>query len=310
MHDSDFRPQAQNPGADEFQEIVDHGLKGSPSYDELYRRWERQPWSVHDLDFSADRRQWLAAGEAQRAEWLQLGRFAGFQFGEAWATAVAAAYLQALPRAEQRLYLATQAADEARHVVFFARFLREVLDRKPEEGDGTPSNMKASPGLRDLFAGALAASAAALRAHPSDETVMVEAVTVSHVVLEGAIGLSMMRTVLRDFKKVEAFPGLRAGLALLARDECRHVHFGLRFLQDLVRKDPAHAEVIARCVGRLLPSVCQVLEPPPERAARMTALGLDPTERRGHALGLLRRHLQTIGVRVPLPGAGGLAPAA
>ena len=37
-------------------------------------------------------------------------------------------YIDAAPLEEQKYFLATQQVDEARHAVFFARFMREVLE--------------------------------------------------------------------------------------------------------------------------------------------------------------------------------------
>ena len=42
-------------------------------------------------------------------------------------------YIDAAPREEQKYFLATQQVDEARHAVFFKRFMHEVVGR----GDGS-----------------------------------------------------------------------------------------------------------------------------------------------------------------------------
>ena len=42
-------------------------------------------------------------------------------------------FIDAAPREEQKYFLATQQVDEARHAVFFKRFMHEVVGR----GDGT-----------------------------------------------------------------------------------------------------------------------------------------------------------------------------
>jgi len=44
----------------------ERGLEGLPSYAELYRRWERQQWTVSSLDFDPDREAWLTAEQVER----------------------------------------------------------------------------------------------------------------------------------------------------------------------------------------------------------------------------------------------------
>src|SRR4051812_46299481 len=41
-----------------LQEAADRGEANLLSYNELYRRWEKQHWSVYALDFTKDREDW------------------------------------------------------------------------------------------------------------------------------------------------------------------------------------------------------------------------------------------------------------
>src|SRR6266480_1024707 len=102
------------------------------SYDDLYVRWERGNWRATEIDFSQDAVDWrerLTAEQRRSALWL----YALFFHGEDSVTENLSPYIDAAPREEQKYFLATQQVDEARHAVFFKRFLREVAGL----GDGT-----------------------------------------------------------------------------------------------------------------------------------------------------------------------------
>src|SRR6202000_1000073 len=62
-----------------------------------------------------------------------LWNYSLFFHGEDAVTDDLAPCIDAAPREEQKYFLATQQVDEARHAVFFKRFMHEVVDR----GDGT-----------------------------------------------------------------------------------------------------------------------------------------------------------------------------
>src|SRR5581483_661578 len=96
------------------------------SYDDLYRRWEKGNWSATELDFGEDRRQWseeFTEIERKAALW----NYAMFFHGEDSVADNLSPYIDAAPREEQKYFLATQQVDEARHAVFFGRFMREVV---------------------------------------------------------------------------------------------------------------------------------------------------------------------------------------
>ena len=90
-------------------------------YRELYELWERQQWSVQDLDFTQDRVDWHErfTPERRAAERAEMG---GFFLGEQRVTRELGPLLRAAADEDVRLFLSTQIADEARHVAFFDRF--------------------------------------------------------------------------------------------------------------------------------------------------------------------------------------------
>src|SRR5919107_2528526 len=102
------------------------------SYEDLYQRWEKGNWSATDLDFSQDRVDWhekFTEIERRGALW----NYAMYFHGEDSVTDNLSPYIDAAPREEQKYFLATQQVDEARHSIFFKRFMEEVAG----VGDGT-----------------------------------------------------------------------------------------------------------------------------------------------------------------------------
>src|SRR3954453_23874095 len=96
------------------------------SYDDLYRRWEKGNWSATEIDFSEDRRQWNEEfGDPERK--AALWNYAMFFHGEDSVADNLSPFIDAAPHEEQKYFLATQQVDEARHAVFFRRFINEVI---------------------------------------------------------------------------------------------------------------------------------------------------------------------------------------
>src|SRR5947209_16905124 len=109
------------------------------SYTDLYARWEKGNWRATELDFSVDREHWRERfSDTQRR--AALWNYALFLHGEDSVADNLSPYIDAAPREEQKYFLATQQVDEARHAVFFARFMREVVNR----GDSIGSSLAAT----------------------------------------------------------------------------------------------------------------------------------------------------------------------
>src|SRR5205807_4770612 len=87
--------QLQQTPIDNVLNIIDQGLVHLPSYRELYYRWERQQWLVHEIDFSSDRFQWEKMGQQERQD--RLYGLSAFFRGEACVTDTLAPYITAMP---------------------------------------------------------------------------------------------------------------------------------------------------------------------------------------------------------------------
>src|SRR5947209_7171151 len=112
----------------------------SVSYEDLYARWERGNWSAMGLDFTQDRVDWHESfDDIQRK--AALWNYALFFHGEDSVADNLSPYIDAAPLEEQKYFLATQQVDEARHAVFFKRFMREVVEIG---GDGSTASTLAA----------------------------------------------------------------------------------------------------------------------------------------------------------------------
>jgi ribonucleoside-diphosphate reductase beta chain len=139
----------------------------------------------------------------------------------------------------EKLHIAAQIEDEARHTVFFDRFYREVVGLK---GDDIMDILDASfPWVAETFVGPfglLAYQADELRRNPYDERARVRYGTTYFLWIEGVLALSVMKVTLSYARWRGFLPAYYTGFTATCRDESRHVQGGMRYLQDAVRKDP------------------------------------------------------------------------
>jgi ribonucleoside-diphosphate reductase beta chain len=170
----------------------------------------------------------------------------------------------AAPSHEARAFLATQISDEAKHMVFFDRFYREVFGVEAEtltkNVEAQRSRMNAEYG--ELFDGILHECAETLRKDPSDMSALVRGVTVYMIVIEGTLALTGARFIIRTLKERDLMPGFRQGFTAVNRDESRHVGFGVKFLADAIREDETHKRTVQDTLQETLPVGTLALAPP------------------------------------------------
>src|SRR6478609_1542055 len=95
------------------------------TYEQLYLLWERQQWQTQELDFSRDREDWHERiSEEERFQ--RMYGLSSFFIGEQKVAEELGPIMRAAQTEDQKIFLCTQIADEARHVRFFERFYREV----------------------------------------------------------------------------------------------------------------------------------------------------------------------------------------
>ncbi len=243
------------------------------SYEDLYARWERGNWQATEYDFTEDARQWreeFSEFERQAAVW----NYGLFFWGEDAVADNLSPYIDAAPREEQKYFLATQQVDEARHAVFFKRFMHEVAGI----GDGSmASGLNAvkpqlSPGFRKIFE-RLDRMADELRADHSPAK-LAAAVTLYHIVVEGTLAQPGQHLICSYLEERDKLPAFRAGMENIQADEQRHIGFGVKLLADLRREDPVRVpKAVAHILHDVTRYTAQVLMPPGWDESYLTVFG-------------------------------------
>src|ERR1700736_6172599 len=232
------------------------------TYEDLYARWERGNWSATQLDFTEDARQWredFTEFERQAPLW----NFCLFFWGEGAVAHNPPPYHGAAPKEEQKYFLTTQQVDEARHAVFFKRFMQEVCGiGSGSMASGLPSlKPSLTPGFRKIF-DRLDRMADELRADRSPAK-LAAAVTLYHVVIEAALAQPGQHFIYGYLERRDQLPAFREGMKNIAADEQRHIGFGVKLLADLNREDPVGVpKAVARILRQTTRFTAQVLMPP------------------------------------------------
>ena len=206
------------------------------SYQRLYRLWEQNNWSATDIDFSVDEEHWHSKLSQEQRE-AALWNYAMFLVGEEAVARTLTPIVDAAPTKAQQIFLTTQMVDEARHHVFFDRFMREVA----KLGRDTESTLEAMEpfltwGFKQVF-GELDRLTDALRKKPKDRALLAQNIALYHVIVEGTLAIPGQHFIQRYVEKMDILPGFSAGITNVSRDEARHVAFGIKFLGELVRDD-------------------------------------------------------------------------
>jgi hypothetical protein len=277
------------------------------TYEDLYARWEKGNWSATEIDFSQDAEDWrerMSPEQREAALWL----FTLFFHGEDSVTDNLSPFIDAAPLEEQKYFLATQQVDEARHAVFFKRFVNEVVG----EGDGTiggglrATERLLSWGHRKTFSH-LDEVAASLRKDSSPLN-LARAVTMYHLIVEGALAQPTQHAIDNALTELDVLPGFREGMRNVSLDEQRHIAFGVRLLADLRAADPERVrDAIVQKFRETLPWTTAVALPPDRNLAYTEPLGIDLLDLFEEGAMLMEQRIRAIGippaelVRFPLP---------
>jgi hypothetical protein len=231
------------------------------SYTDLYERWERGNWSATAIDFTQDVVDWQEGfGDLERR--AALWNYALFFWGEDAVADNLSPFIDAAPREEQKYFLATQQVDEARHAIFFKRFMHEVAGLGT--GDAASGLSAVEPhltwGFKKTFE-ALDRVTAELRRTPS-RTQLAKAVTMYHVIVEASLAQPGQHMIEAYLERSGLLPGFREGMHNIAQDEQRHIAFGVRLLHDLAQEDPDVPAAVAEMLREVIPVTTAVFVPP------------------------------------------------
>ncbi len=247
--------------ADQHTDELEGSRPESISYERLYRHWEQHNWSAAKIDLTTDVGQWrdrLTERQREAALW----NYAMFLVGEEAVARTLTPVLDAAPGFPESIFLTTQIVDEARHHVFFDRFMREVA----AQGRDTKSTLDASEryltwGFRQVFA-ELDRVTDALRKKPKDHELLAQTIALYHIVIEGMLAIPGQHFIQRYVRKFDVLPGFREGIDNISRDESRHVAFGIKFLGDLIRSSRGCRDAALEMWNRVFHFTTGVFIPP------------------------------------------------
>jgi hypothetical protein len=231
------------------------------SYVDLYERWERGNWSASAIDFEADRRDWRERFddfERRAALW----NYALFFWGEDAVADNLSPFIDAAPREEQKYFLATQQVDEARHAVFFKRFMNEVAGL----GDGSIAGGLAA--IEPQLTWGFVKTFRLLDKHTDElrrdrsAPKLAQAVTMYHVIVEALLAQPGQHFIEDYLVRRDVLPGFRSGMRNVALDEQRHIGFGVKLLRDLAASDAEVPAAVADLLREVLPYSASVFVPP------------------------------------------------
>jgi ribonucleoside-diphosphate reductase beta chain len=281
-----------------LEESAERGRVKLLDYGELYRLWERQQWLTQELDFSQDRVDWHERiPEDERFQ--RMYGLSSFFIGEQKVADELGPIMRAAPTEEQRIFLSTQIADEARHVQFFDRFFSEVgvLEGATELSQRLEAlEEHVNKSFDELFDGLLKARVDRLASEPEDRETLIEAITLYHMVIEGMLALTGQHFIIEYNERQGTLPAFVEGFSNVARDEHRHIAFGVRFLADQVREDERNRKVIQGMLEEATPIADGVIDPPWPEEEDSDLFGATREETHAFAAQCLTRRLKVIGL--------------
>jgi ribonucleoside-diphosphate reductase beta chain len=293
---ADFQATADPALMEEADRTADVKLL---TYEQLYLLWERQQWQTQELDFSRDREDWHERFSPEERFQRMYG-LSSFFIGEQKVAEELGPIMRAAPTEEQRIFLCTQIADEARHVRFFERFYREVGVLESDELSQmlVQTSEHLNENFGRLFDEMLKRRTDRLSAEPEDTEALVEAVTLYHMVIEGMLALTGQHFIMDYNEREGTLPTFVEGFQNVARDEHRHVAFGSVFLREKAGEDERYMQAIQRTLEEALPVADSVLSPPwaPE-GDDWELFGYSLADTRKFAGTCLMRRLKVIGLQ-------------
>jgi ribonucleoside-diphosphate reductase beta chain len=261
---------------------------GSP----VMRLWQKAKklgvWDPRDIDMTRDIEDWRRLSEPERDVLLRLTAL--FLGGEESVTVELLPLIMVIAREgrlEEEIFLTSFLFEEAKHVEFFRRFFDEIaLDARDLSGYHTPS-------WRTLFYHELPSALERLRLDPSP-IALAEASVTYNMVVEGILAETGYHGYHSVLERRAIMPGMRAGIALVKRDESRHIAYGVYLLSRLLAEHGDSVwHAIERRMGQLLQPAVGVIDelfgayeemPFGLRADDFTAFALSQFETRLHRI--------------------------
>ena len=212
-------------------ELEDHG----GPFRALYSHWEAHQWSPLELDLTTDAKSYAVLDDDAREGFMWA--FAHRFHAEFNVASLLAPFLQYAPHYEMQLLIATQVADEHRHLQSVLRIYEEVFGVR----GGFEGIREAADQNRDIISdtlyGELEAKVQNLATSGSEED-YVKAVVSYHILAEGVGARTAQNLTAGQYEKFGEFPGLSQGQRLVARDEARHIGIGVTYIRQMLAQKP------------------------------------------------------------------------
>jgi len=197
----------------------------------LYQKAKQLTWDPADIDFAREAADWNSRDDNMRRLVARLATT--FMVGEEAVTLDIVPLLRAIAdegRIEEAMFLTTFLGDEAKHAEFFRTWFDVI---------GAPDDLDSllTPAQRRVFDEELPRSMGRLDGDRSPEAFLDASLTYNHFV-EGVLAMTGYWAWDRMFAMQDVFPGMRAGLSMVQRDERRHLAYGTYLCRRIVAEHP------------------------------------------------------------------------
>jgi len=210
----------------------------------LYQKAKRHTWDPAVIDYSHEAEDWASREPGMRRLVARLATT--FMVGEEAVTLDIVPLLRAISeegRIEESLFLTTFLGDEAKHAEFFRTWFDVIDDDMDLESLLTESQ-------RRVFDDELPRAMGRLDSDRSPEAFLDASLTYNHFV-EGVLAMTGYWAWDRMFAMQSIFPGMRAGLEMVQRDERRHLAYGTYLCRRIVAEHPDTWPFVERRMGEL-----------------------------------------------------------
>jgi ribonucleoside-diphosphate reductase beta chain len=210
----------------------------------LFQKAKQLAWDPAAIDFSKDAADWQAQDDRLRRGVTRLATT--FMVGEEAVTLDIVPLLRAISasgRVEETMFLTTFLGDEAKHAELFRTWFDTLEVPGPFDEFLTDSH-------RQIFDVDLPRAMSRLDDDQSPKAFLDASLTYNHFV-EGVLAMTGYWAWHRIFTMLNLFPGMREGIALIQRDERRHLAYGTYLCRRIVAEHPQTWPFVERRMGEL-----------------------------------------------------------
>lgn len=207
----------------------------------LYDHWERTQWSANAIDYRTDAASFRSLdAEGQRALiWIFGHRF----HAEFSVATLLAPFILAAPTYEMQLVLATQIADEYRHMQCVLRVYEEVFGIRGGVNVVRRVADEHTDPVATMFYERFENVVGQLN-HSRDDNTFLLSVMAYHLIAEGVVARTAQNLAGDQYAHLGDFPGLKAGQWLVSRDEARHIGIGVSYARQRLIDDPERSRAV------------------------------------------------------------------